>query len=210
MYIDYPTLVAMGHEFESKGIKIPRSFFIGDLGLSTIDEVVDWVCETSENEEEMGILAEGFVVYYQSAPIAKVKSRKYLEYIGFSGGNIRAARNSIIRAVLNKQLDDVEYFLTDEMRRFADQVVAVLANVLAATERVWEEARSAKDRKEYAAIVNAADIPPFMRSVVFAGYGQDTFDTGYYFNDRLGDQKFRNSVHRWLKKILVSDAQEGR
>lgn len=104
------------------GARLPRLIKVTDLGCKNLHDVKKFVEKESENTDKYGEYPEGFVVYWDNHPIAKLKNKKYLSLHSVSGGDMGHAKNNIIDAIFLGYLDDIYDALSDRLKSFADKI----------------------------------------------------------------------------------------
>jgi T4 RnlA family RNA ligase len=101
------------------GVKMPGSVSLASLGIKTQEELVKWVEDTTQDDEDVQY-KEGYVIYREGIPIAKVKAKRYLSLHHIGGGDVGCTRNNIIECFFAGSIDDIYGFLVDSMKVFAD------------------------------------------------------------------------------------------
>lgn len=102
-------------------VELPKSYFLWELGIETKEQLVRWVEDNTKDDADVQF-KEGYVVYRNGTPIAKIKTLNYLARHKMSGGDLGATRNNIIEVFFAGSLDDFYDALVDSMKKFADQL----------------------------------------------------------------------------------------
>jgi len=110
------------------GIRYPYFYSVSDLGLKTKDEVVAFV-EKEQSNQKYGEYPEGFVIYQNAHPVAKVKNSTYIAHHSVGGGDIKHSMNNIIDVVFCGNLDDIYHVLSDRLKEFANDVLKKISKM---------------------------------------------------------------------------------
>jgi T4 RnlA family RNA ligase len=101
------------------GVKMPEQVSLTSVGVKTQEELVKWVEDTTQDDEDVQY-KEGYVIYREGIPVAKVKAKRYLSLHHIGGGDVGCTRNNIIECFFAGSIDDIYGFLVDSMKVFAD------------------------------------------------------------------------------------------
>lgn len=94
-----------------------------DLGITTLEQAYDWVETQSKNTDLYGEYSEGFVIYKNGTPVAKMKNRDYVDkHHAIGAGDILHTRNVVIERFFAGTLDDLMDVLVDSMKLFAERI----------------------------------------------------------------------------------------
>ena len=102
-------------------VRLPNQIFVSDIGIKTIQQLREWVDKDAEKNSDIEF-PEGFVIYWNGKPVAKVKNTKYMQAFSVSGGNKSHAKNVIIQSIFTGNLDDIYTMLIPELQEFANMV----------------------------------------------------------------------------------------
>jgi hypothetical protein len=131
------------------------------LGLSSLEDVIDYVEKESDNQSRYGEYPEGFALYDSSGvPVAKIKNKRYVSLHRVGGGDIKHSKNVIVDAVFLGHIDDLYDVLSERLKTFADGVKEKASLMISDTRLTIEEMYSVdyKDRKTFALAVQK-DVP---------------------------------------------------
>lgn len=133
------------------GVKMPERVTLTSLGITTQEELVKWVEDTTQDDDDIQY-KEGYVIYREGVPISKVKCVRYRSLHSMGGGDVGCTRNNIIECFFANSIDDVYGFLVDSMKAFADKLKE---KVIALNHKVNSAIRDVKGvkfetQKEYA------------------------------------------------------------
>lgn len=94
-----------------------------DLGITTLEQARDWVEAQSKNIDLYGEYPEGFVIYKNGTPVAKMKNRDYVDkHHAIGAGDILHTRNVVIERFFAGTLDDLMDVLVDSMKEYAERI----------------------------------------------------------------------------------------
>ena len=139
-----------------------QRFTLKSLKINSKDELVSFVEETSNNDS-YGKNPEGWVVYHNTQPVAKVKNNKYLALHRFSGGDSLCSRNSLVELFLAGGIDDVYSDLIPTMKEFCDLMGEWLRNTYQEVSRICKEVKekNPESQKDFALIVKGTPYSSF-------------------------------------------------
>ena len=133
--------------------------------------------ESRRDPEVYGQRPEGFVLYSERAPVAKIKNARYLQHHHIRGGDERIARLMVAEAFVVGTIDDLIGSLRPELRELAEHLQTFVPDMMRATHTMLSdlEGRDPENRKGYAAEVKsrvAPEVQPFFfqhRPAICAG-----------------------------------------
>ena len=159
-------------------LRLPQFVRPADRGLCSLEDVVAFVEEESTKAECYGEYAEGFVVYENGHPIAKLKNERYLSLHHIGGGDIGHSKNKIVDAFFLGHLDDVYPVLTDRLKTFADELVGVYEGEVEKVKEMGAKVGSRKfeTRKDYALFVKGLGLNKAIEGFFFQHI--DEFSSG--------------------------------
>lgn len=152
---------------EGTNVRLPHRTQFADLGIKTLADAKAFV-EEAKHDEKYGEWPEGFVIYANGSPLAKMKNTRYVELHAVGGGDIKHSKNRIIEAYFHGNLDDFYVMLSDRLKAFAD---GVQETATAMINKVMGQIATAQkgfypDQKAYALMVTSTFEGPF-RSFMF-------------------------------------------
>ena len=193
---------------EGTNTRLPHHVPFKEAGITRLEEAQAFIERESVNPR-YGEWPEGFVLYHQGAPIAKMKNATYLQLHHVGGGDIGHSKNKIVEAYFMGTLDDIYTMLTDRLAKFADDLQAVAGDVVRGalhTIHTLSE-RDYEAQKDFALAVNAL-VPQSFR--------------GFCFRNKAlvvaGSPELDDALNAWLcenyakfnwKELVVSAAKEG-
>lgn len=114
---------------EGTNVRLPHRIPFRDIAVKNLDHARQFV-EEAKDDPRYGEWPEGFVVYQEGAPVAKMKNTRYVELHAVGGGDIKQSKNKIIEAVFNGNLDDFYVMLSERLKAFADGVQEKVATMI--------------------------------------------------------------------------------
>ena len=182
-------------QMKNKGshIKRPHLQFFFELNFKSFSEVLKWVEDQSENLI-YGEYPEGFVIYRSGIPVAKMKNTKYVQAHHVSGGDKGHARNCIIQAIFDGNIDDLYSMLIPDLKNFAESVKEKVAKMEL---KVIENCNMLKvgnyiNQKEYAMAVQK--------------YCSDKKEHDFYYKNKdiiLKGESISDNFIQWLRKSYM-------
>ena len=121
------------------GVSLPRKHLLKDLNIYSLDQVLAFV-EESSKDKTLGEFPEGWVLYVNGTPIAKIKNSLYVNLHHIGGGDTAHTKNVVIEAFFNASIDDMMKVLTDPMVAYVEAL------------RKWYIAKSAEVMADYRSI----------------------------------------------------------
>lgn len=124
VYVPYSVVDELAAELYADGMNVgsPTRVFLSTMGISTKTQLVEWVEKMYDAGGEVEN-PEGYVAYHGCKPIAKFKSRKYLDAASmYSGGNLAHQRMKLIAGFFDGNADDLYGIMAPEMRVFMDSL----------------------------------------------------------------------------------------
>lgn len=146
-------------------IKIPEMLSLSDANITSRDDLFLYVEKQSTNED-LGSWPEGFVLYENGRPVAKLKNRRYLQRLAVNGAQnpeakddaLKSAAKRVTEAYFTGSLDDLHSFLTPELQVHADAVKLEAGKLVAeagnAIDLIATQNIDPDDRKAFAIAVN--------------------------------------------------------
>lgn len=179
------------------GIHLPEVIKVEDLGLTLKDELVLFV-EQQSRESKYGKWPEGFVLYVDQAPIAKLKNRTYLQCFYTLGGDKVLAKKGIMEAVISGSIDDIYGHLDEELQAYADELKHRVAEQMRETYAFMERVGGNSELNPRAfAFAVKTDVLPQFQSFFFK-------NRQALLNGTLdGRQAFEDWLHVNLEKIQL-------
>lgn len=101
------------------GILLPEIIKLEDIDLKTKEELMLFIEKQSRNSK-YGKWPEGFVLYMNREPIAKLKNRTYLQCFYTLGGNKDLAKKGVMESVISGSIDDIYGHLNEDLKEYAD------------------------------------------------------------------------------------------
>jgi T4 RnlA family RNA ligase len=149
----YVPVKDVAHELD---IAIPKSTFLYELNIKTLNELVMWV-ESHCVDDVDSKNKEGYVGYINGTPAAKFKAARYRFLHSFQGNNQNETRNNIIEAFFTDSIDDVYNDLHESSKQFVESLrIKVLALISKANSTIVEmKSLSFPTQKDYALYVLA-------------------------------------------------------
>ncbi|RLF57126.1 MAG: hypothetical protein DRN27_08365 [Thermoplasmata archaeon] len=92
-----------------------------DIGNNnTLSDIINYV--NNDYHIEGVTYPEGIVVYLENIPVAKIKRQDYLKIFKIvNAGNEKSSKKTIIATIINQNFDDIEGFLTDKQKEYANK-----------------------------------------------------------------------------------------
>lgn len=145
-------------EFCSKKVRnifMPIAVNLAEKNLYSLSQLTEWVEKQAQDEAQYGETSEGFVLYLNNAPVAKVKNARYCIMHSFGCNDIAASRNNVIQAYFENTLDDVYGKLPLVLKEFAKSLEVKVQNIIASCSEVANKASSMEfpTQKDYALFV---------------------------------------------------------
>jgi T4 RnlA family RNA ligase len=158
----------------------PTKFKVKDIAKNE-EDLLKWVEEQSDNSV-YGKNPEGFVLYLNSYPIAKIKNRKYLALHHIMTGDSKYVMKNLVRLFFTGKLDDVESELTDLQKEFLEKLKVYFKNVSTDVRTLQEKISKDMTKKDYALAVQGSPVARFQgyffellgRSVTFLDWLNET------------------------------------
>jgi len=173
MYISF-------EEFADKFCVVkPTVYRFVDLGINNLEQARDWVENESKNTELYGEYPEGFVIYKNGIPVAKMKNRDYIDkHHAIGAGDILHTRNVVIERFFAGTLDDLMDVLVDSMKDYSERIRKWWLEQVLENEKVCVEMRKHdfETQKDFALYVNA-NAPKAFASFYFGN--KDDILSGY-------------------------------
>ncbi len=172
---------------------------LSDLGLSSLNELADFIDQQSKNPEFPDPL-EGFVIWHENMPVAKMKTALYKQFFSFSGGDMTFARKKVVEAFFQEQLDDVWHVLNERLLELADSLPQKVRKIAEQIERLAKElfSNTYPDRKSYAQAVLALPMDKRFKDIFFRHHEQLQADPSRAFEFLM--EKLQN--HENWKKFM--------
>lgn len=172
LYKTYQEMDDLCLEMMEKGsnVKRPDLKFFYELGFTSFKDVLEWVEKQAEESDKYGKFPEGFIVYRGGIPVAKMKNSKYLAAFHVSGGNKGHAKNAIIQAVFEGNIDDVYEMMIPELQQFADSIKEKVGRLGLEVMEVGKKLGKDKyaNQKEYALAVQSHCTTKTLQSFFFS------------------------------------------
>lgn len=105
----------------SEGICLPEKIALKDLALETKEDLL-LLIEKESRQKKYGKWPEGFVLFRNQEPIAKLKNRTYLQCFYTLGGNTELAKKGIMESVITGSIDDIYGHLDEDLKMYADKL----------------------------------------------------------------------------------------
>jgi hypothetical protein len=136
------------------GVATPKSVFLYELGIKTLDELVMWV-ENNCKDDKDSKNKEGYVGYINGIPSIKIKHLRYKFLHSFVGGNKNETRNNIIDAFFTDSIDDVYNDLHDSSKEFVESLRIKVLNLISTANATITEMKTMTfpTQKDYALFV---------------------------------------------------------
>jgi hypothetical protein len=135
-----------------------------DLNIKNKEEMISFVENFQGNTSHFGKNPEGWVVYINDIPVAKVKNSRYLALHRFSDSDPLCSRNSLVDLFLAGGVDDVYSDLSPTMKAFCDSMGEFIRNngadFIALCSSVKE--KNPQTQKDYALLVKDTPFAAFM------------------------------------------------
>lgn len=138
-----------------RNVRLPIRLSLHENDIETIQDLYE-LAEKESVHPMYGEYPEGFVVYENDIPIAKIKNKKYLFLHKVGGGDIKQSMNQIVDAIFKGYLDDVYDSLTKKLKHFALNIQEQVRELEAKCLHNMNEIKSKgfSTRKEVAIYVN--------------------------------------------------------
>lgn len=108
---------------EVGGFKMPSKKTFKELGINNLEDARNFVESESKKIEIYGEYPEGFVIYENGIPVAKMKNRDYVDkHHAIGAGDILHTRNVVIERFFLGTLDDLMDVLVDAMKEFSEKI----------------------------------------------------------------------------------------
>ena len=120
--------------------------------ISTPQEAIEWV-EAQSKREDLGELPEGFVLYVDCIPVAKMKNTAYLGVHKICTGNVLQIRGIVIERFFEGTLDDIMDLLSPVMINFVDHLKSKVKEILEVMFEIAKKIPEKKDPKQFSAYV---------------------------------------------------------
>lgn len=117
---------------ELDGIALPKRIKLENLALETKEELMLFI-EQESRTNQYGKCPEGFVLYRNQEPIAKLKNRTYLQFFYTLGGNKDLAKKGIMESVVAGSIDDIYGHLDQDLQAYADKLKLIAEKKISAT-----------------------------------------------------------------------------
>ena len=169
------------------GALVPHKYTFKELGITTLDAAHEWVEGQASDVEKYGEYSEGFCIYKDGAPIAKLKNRDYVDkHHAIGAGDILHTRNVVIERFFNGTLDDLMDVLVDAMKDYSDRLREWWVSNIVAQEAIVTEMRkhSFADQKAFALYLQEK-VDGSFKSFYFAN--KDDVLSGYSLTPLLND-----------------------
>jgi len=177
-------------------LDIPVKWKFSEIGISTIEEAKNWVELESKKTELYGMYNEGFVLYDDKGPVAKMKNSLYIQLHHTVGaGDVRCTRNKVIEAFICGNMDDIYPVLTPSMQEFADKLRDWWINKLKEISTMVNSLCDLRfeTMKEYALYIQA-NIPQNLQALFYQGKTQK--DGKFFFDKSLDISKWLESSYK--------------
>jgi len=126
----------------SLNILRPQRYNAQAEGIDSLKRALQWIEEQAAPEKSVGKFGdwpEGFVVYYQSRPICKLKNRAYNDRHAFYASDLLHMRNLMIERYFTGTTDDVLAFCPPAIVAFVDEMTKKVQDLMKIA--VMEQAR---------------------------------------------------------------------
>ena len=136
-------------------ISSPKLVKLSSTNISSLQSVRLLVEDAIHMVDIFGKYPEGFVIYKDYQPVAKMKNSQYLSLHGISGGDHKHTKNVVIASFFNGTLDDIYDVLVDTMRDFADSLRDKVAILFTDLQHAFKIVKSTEfaSQKDYALCV---------------------------------------------------------
>lgn len=170
------------------GMYRPERKYFSELGIKTLPEAVSWVEEQSKRTD-LGEVPEGWVVYSNGKPVAKLKNANYLALHG-TLSDPKHTRKVLIEAFFAGNADDLVNYLNDyqiglleELRKWYIAKLKVISEV--ADKMVGQDYPT---QKEYAMVVMKGCVDKRLSSFFFQ------------FKSEVLGGKYKDHVSVWFRE----------
>lgn len=183
------------------GFKAPAEVDPVEMGFEWRQDFINFV-ESESESDKYGKNPEGWIIYLDGAPVAKMKNSRYLALHRFSGGDPLCSRNSLIDLFLAGGIDDVYGDLLEPMQEYCDNMGAWLRESFQDVSDLCKEIheKQPETQKDYAMMVVKNPYSAFFfgnKDIVMAGEATpEVFSTWVKVNKPKG-------VIEKLKKLWV-------
>ena len=149
----YPELKEVQQEFTNIGVdlELPRIENLKQHKIQNIKQAKKWVEDEAlqKNVEKMGDVPEGWCLWIDGVPLAKMKNTKYLDKHGIITGNALYVRNIVIKRFWEGTLDDVYSVLSEGMKKFVEELKEKVGELMKEAEKVVQGFRQVLKEKNY-------------------------------------------------------------
>ncbi|KAL6053261.1 FecR domain-containing protein [Balamuthia mandrillaris] len=121
------------------GVMRPQYILPSEEGIETLSALRRWIESEAKRTDLYGEVPEGFVVYWQNVPVAKMKNKSYLDKHGLITGNLLYNRNIVIQRYFEGTLDDVQGVLQPSILLFIDELKAKVLQKIKVVEEMCRD-----------------------------------------------------------------------
>jgi hypothetical protein len=144
------------------GVKIGKKFKFSDFGIKTKEQLIAWVEEESTKEDVYGTVPEGFVVYQNNQPVAKVKNQRYVLHHHHNTGSKNYILKNIINSFFLGFIDDFYGSLLQPEKDFIDKLKEDIRTYQIEVDEFSDSLPPGIDQKEYALLVKTKKHQAFL------------------------------------------------
>jgi len=108
----------------------PRYYECASIGIGSLMQAFKWIEKEAKQTDIYGETPEGFVVYWNGLPVAKMKNKFYTDKHLLITGNLLSNRNIAIERYFNGTLDDVLDVLPRPIHSFVAELKEKTKNLI--------------------------------------------------------------------------------
>ncbi len=170
-------------------VRPPAHISLAPLQLLTHAQLRIWVESQAIADKIPGHWPEGYVLYLDRIPLAKVKTARYLQRLHIRSNNEDLGRKMVVESILTGSLDDLRAHLPAPLQTFADRVETKVQKDFENAQRALLElsGKSFENQRDYALAVQAKVARPFQ---------------GFFFQNRdplaQDDPTLTDAFHAWI------------
>lgn len=146
----------------------PRYYDFSSIGVRSLKQANEWIENEAKRTDLYGETPEGFVVYWNGLPVAKMKNRFYSDKHLLITGNLLSNRNIAIERYFDGTIDDVLDVLPPPIHTFLDELKEKTKELIHEISRLVQQftndlpaecfdQSSASGRKAYADAIKTVD-----------------------------------------------------
>lgn len=147
---------------KSEGISLPEVICLEEMEIETKTELFVFV-EDESKKSKNGKWPEGYVLFSEGKPIAKLKNKTYLQCFHILGGDKKLARKSVMESVVTGSIDDIYGHLDEDLKRYADELKVIVSKEMDSVMKLIGEVHGKRELnpKDYALKVRERVGEPF-------------------------------------------------